>query len=58
MPTLFLNSSQRSVEYRDSFGHITCIGTIPVYTKGMPLKITGTWIENIKYGKQFYVEKL
>lgn len=56
--TIFKFIPKDRVEYRDSFGHITCIGTIPVYTKGMPLKITGTWIENIKYGKQFYVEKI
>lgn len=41
--TIFSLHVKKDVENRSSYGNITCKGKIPIYTKGMPLELTGTW---------------
>lgn len=55
--TLFTIRTKEPCPYRNNYGSITCMGNIPVYVKGMPLKITGYW-EQSKFGMQIHVQSI
>lgn len=50
--TVFSLKVKKGVENRSKYGNISCSGKIPVYTKGMPLIVSGSWEEK-KYGMTF-----
>lgn len=47
--TRFTIRSKDECLYRNRYGSILCVGNIPHYNKGMPLKLTGVWETN-NYG--------
>lgn len=47
--TRFTIRSKAECSYRDKYGSIICVGNIPHYNKGMPLKIIGHWENNNGY---------
>lgn len=55
--TVFSLRVKRGVENRNMYGTISCSGKIPVYTKGMPLVVSGVW-EARKYGMTFIVNSV
>lgn len=55
--TIFSLRVKRGVENRSMYGTISCCGRIPVYTKGMPLVLSGVW-EARKYGMTFIVDSV
>lgn len=44
--TRFTLKSKEECSYRNKYGSIVCVGNIPYYNKGMPLKLTGLWETN------------
>lgn len=55
--TVFSLRVKRGVENRNMYGTISCCGKIPIYTKGMPLEVSGNW-EVRKYGMTFILESV
>lgn len=56
--TIFALHVKRGVENRNAFGTISCIGIIPIYTKGMPLIVSGKWKPNKYNGMTLHIDKI
>lgn len=55
--TVFAVDTKEKTEHRDRNGFVVCIGTIPTYSQGMPLKVSGEWtIKNTR--NYFKIDKI
>lgn len=55
--TKFAIRTKDECQYRTKYGTVICVGNIPAYNKGMPLKIEGFW-EDKGYGNQLNIIKI
>ena len=53
----FTVQTAEDIPYRNNYGTVNCMGYIPIYNKGLPLKLTGDWEQNKKGTWFFKIEK-
>jgi len=56
--TIFTIRTKETCSFRNQYGSVKCVGNIPPYTQGMPLKISGVWIYDHKKELQIQIKNI